>query len=294
MKNAVGIDLDIDDFAGRLSFFFCSGNDLFEEVAKFRAARRLWARIMKEKFDAKKPKSMMLRFHTQTSGSVLTAQQPDNNIIRVAIQALAAVLGGTQSLHTNSKEEALSLPPEESVRIALRTQQILAYESGVAQTVDPLGGSYYVEALTDGMCEKAWEYIEKIENMGGMIRAIEKGYVQKEIQDAAYQYQIRIASGEQVVIGLNKFYIEEPPLRGLPRVDPSIRDIQIQKLENVKKTRDDGKVKDSLENLRKGAQESSRNLMPYILDAVKAYATIEEICTVLKQEFGEFQEIIVV
>ncbi len=249
---------------------------------------------MKEKFDAKKSKSMMLRFHTQTSGSVLTAQQPDNNIIRVAIQALAAVLGGTQSLHTNSKEEALSLPPEESVRIALRTQQILAYESGAAQTVDPLGGSYYVEALTDGMCEKAWEYIEKIENMGGMIRAIEKGYVQKEIQDAAYQYQIRIASGEQVVIGLNKFYIEEPPLRGLPRVNPSIRDIQIQKLENVKKTRDDGKVKDSLENLRKGAQESSRNLMPYILDAVKAYATIEEICTVLKQEFGEFQEIIVV
>ena len=222
VQAAINAGLEVDEFAPRLSFFFNAHNDLLEEVAKFRAARRLWAKIMKERFKAKDPKSMMLRFHTQTGGSTLTAQQPDNNIVRVAIQTLAAVLGGTQSLHTHSRDEAPSLPSEESVRIALRTQQIVAYESGVAETIDPLAGSYYVEAMTDRIEREAAEYIAKIDELGGAPGAIDKGYIQKEIQDSAYRYQMEIESGKRIVVGVNKFQIEEEPPKGLLKVDPRV------------------------------------------------------------------------
>ncbi len=233
VKAALAAGLDIDAFAGRLSFFFNAHNDLLEEVAKFRAARRIWARLMREKFQARKAKSMMLRFHTQTGGSTLTAQQPDNNIVRVAIQTLAAVLGGTQSLHTNSRDEALGLPTEESVRIALRTQQIVAHESGVANTVDPLAGSYYVEKLTDLIEEEVWNYLNKIEKMGGMVRAIEQGYVQKEIQDSAYRYQREIEDSERVVVGVNQFTVEKEPVKEILKVDPTLREVQIRKIEEL-------------------------------------------------------------
>lgn len=293
VRNAVKTGLDVDQFAGRLSFFFNAHNDLFEEVAKYRAARRIWARIMKEKFSAKKEKSMMMRFHTQTAGSTLTAQQPDNNVIRVTIQTLAAVLGGTQSLHTNSKDEALALPTEDSVRVALRTQQIVAHESGVANTIDPLGGSYFIEQLTDSIEKEALEYIDRIEKMGGMVRAIEAGYVQKEIQDSAYRYQKAVESEERVVVGVNKFTIEEKEPEGLLKVDPALREVQTEKISRVKEERDSGRVDSALEALKKGAADENVNLMPLILEAVRSYATLGEITNVLRQEFGEYRESIV-
>jgi len=293
VKAAINAGLDVDKFAGRLSFFFNSYNDLFEEVAKFRAARRIWAKVMKEKFNAKNPGSMKLRFHTQTGGSTLTAQQPDNNIVRVAIQTLAAVLGGTQSLHTNSRDEALGLPTEESVRIALRTQQIVAHESGVTDTVDPLAGSYYVESLTDKIEEQAWQYLNKIEDLGGMVHAIEAGFVQQEIQDVAYRYQREIESGDRVVVGVNKFVIEEEGPKDILKVDPKLRQVQMEKLAEVKKNRSNETVEQKLNELREGAKDPSKNLMPLIVDAAKEYASLGEICGVLREEFGEYKESIV-
>ncbi|MFA4838579.1 MAG: methylmalonyl-CoA mutase family protein [Candidatus Neomarinimicrobiota bacterium] len=293
VKAAIKAGMDVDAFADRLSFFFNSHNDLLEEVAKFRAARRIWAKIMKDKFQAKSPKSMMLRFHTQTGGSTLTAQQPDNNIVRVAIQTLAAVLGGTQSLHTNSRDEALGLPTEDAVRIALRTQQIVAYESGVTNSIDPLAGSFLVESLTDKIESEVWKYIDKIEEFGGMVRAIENGFVQKEIQDAAYKYQREIESGERVIIGVNKFTVKLETPKDILKVDPGLRNIQIQKIADVRKTRNADAVKSFLNELRDGTKHAEVNLMPLILDAVREYATLGEICNVLRDEFGEYQESIV-
>lgn len=293
VKAAIKAGLDIDSFAGRLSFFFNSHNDLLEEVAKFRAARRIWAKVMKEKFNAKKPKSMMLRFHTQTGGSTLTAQQPDNNIVRVAIQTLAAVLGGTQSLHTNSRDEALGLPTEESVRIALRTQQIVAHESGVTNSIDPLAGSYTLEKLTDTIEEKAWQYLNKIEDIGGMVRAIENGFVQKEIQDAAYRYQQEVESAERVVVGVNKFMLKENPPSDILKVDPKLRDVQTGKLSVIKQQRNNETVTQKLTELHQTAKDPNKNLMPAIVAAVKEYATLGEICNILREEFGEYQESIV-
>ena len=287
---AIKAGMDVDTFAGRLSFFFNAHNDLLEEVAKFRAARKLWARIMKERFGAKDPRSWMLRFHTQTGGSTLTAQQPDNNIVRVAIQTLAAVLGGTQSLHTNSKDEALALPTEDSVRIALRTQQIVAYESGVCETIDPLAGSYYVEALTKRIEEEAMKYIEKIDAMGGAVKAIEQGYIQKEIADSSYAYQKEIESGKRIVVGMNKFQIKEKPVEGLLKVDPAVGEAQIKKLQAMKASRDNVAVKTKLDALREAAKTDA-NLMPYILDAVRVYSTEGEICNVLREVFGEYRPV---
>ncbi|MBN1541251.1 methylmalonyl-CoA mutase family protein [candidate division KSB1 bacterium] len=293
IKAALAAGLDIDDFAGQLSFFFNAHNDLLEEVAKFRAARRVWARVMRDKFGARKSKSLMLRFHTQTAGSTLTAQQPDNNIVRVTIQTLAAVLGGTQSLHTNSRDEALSLPTEDSVRIALRTQQIVANESGVAETIDPLSGSFAIEALTDRIEEQVLAYLDKIESMGGMVHAIEAGYVQKEIQDAAYTVQKQIESGERIVVGVNKYTIQEQSPKDLLKVDPRLREVQINKLQEIRQTRDAQAVEAALGRVRDSALDASLNLMPPIIEAVKAYATLGEICNVLRREFGEYRESIV-
>lgn len=293
VKAAISKGLDVDDFAPHLSFFFNSHNNLFEEVAKFRAARRIWARIMKEFFKAKNERSMMLRFHTQTAGSTLTAQQIDNNIIRVTIQTLAAVLGGTQSLHTNSKDEALSLPTEESVRIALRTQQIVAYESGVCDTVDPLAGSYYIESLTDEIEKKVFEYIEKIENMGGAAKAIELGYIQREITDSAYEYQMEIEKGERIVVGVNKFTIDENTKRHILKVHGEAEEKQRDLLRKIKNERDNYMVSKALENLKKAA-EGNENLMPYIINAVECYGTLGEICGVLREVFGEYKPSIVI
>ena len=288
VEAAVAAGLDVDEFAPRLSFFFNAHNDLFEEVAKFRAARRVWAHIMKERFGAKNPKSWMLRFHTQTGGSTLTAQQPENNIIRVTIQALAAVLGGTQSLHTNSKDEALALPTESSVRIALRTQQVLANESGVAETPDPLAGSYYVESLTNSIEEAVLAYIKRIDAMGGAVKAIEQGYIQQEIQDSAYSWQMDVEKGERVVVGLNKFQVEEASPKGLLRVDPVVGERQVDKLRSLRARRDNAATRAALEALRTAAQGTD-NLMPPILAAVKTYATLGEICDVLRGVFGEYR-----
>ncbi|MBN1407942.1 MAG: methylmalonyl-CoA mutase family protein [Calditrichaceae bacterium] len=285
--------LDIDQFAGGLSFFFNAHNDLLEEVAKFRAARRIWAKIIKEKFKAKNPKSMMLRFHTQTGGSTLTAQQPDNNIVRVTIQTLAAVLGGTQSLHTNSRDEAMGLPTEDAVQIALRTQQIVAHESGVTNSVDPLAGSYFVESLTDKIEESVWRYINKIEQLGGMVRAIEAGYIQKEIQNAAYKYQQEVEKNERIIVGVNQFTSKNESMIEILRVDPALRKIQSEKLQKLKAERDNSQVKQLLIKLRDAARDEKVNLMPVILEAVKAYATLGEICGVLRKEFGEYQESVV-
>jgi len=293
VKTALNAGMDVDSFADRLSFFFNAHNDLLEEVAKFRAARRIWAKIMRDKFHAQNSKSLMLRFHTQTAGSTLTAQQPDNNIVRVAIQTLAAVLGGTQSLHTNSRDEALALPSEDSVRIALRTQQIVAYESGVTNSVDPLGGSYLIENLTNQIESEVWQYLDQIEAVGGMIPAIEKGFIQKEIQDAAYRYQKEIESNERIIIGVNKFTIDEETPKNLLKVDSELQRIQIQKTNAVKKQRNNQAVKEKLELLRETARRAEQNLMPPILAAVKEYATLGEICGILRQEFGEYQESIV-
>ena len=289
VEAALKAGLDVDIFGPRLSFFFNAHLDFFEEVAKYRAARRLWASIMKERFGAKNPKSMMIRFHTQTAGCTLTAQQPKNNIVRVAFQALSAVLGGTQSLHTNSMDEALALPSEEAVQIALRTQQLIAYETGVADTVDPLAGSYYVEALTKEIYERAEAYIHKIDEMGGAVAAIEKGYIQREIQDSAYRYQREIEQEERIVVGQNRFQIEEAKPGGLLRVDPAVRTSQIERLKTLRSKRDDERVKKTLSGL-KIAAEGDENLMPLILEAVKAYATLGEICNVLREVFGEYQQ----
>lgn len=292
VEAAINAGLDVDDFAPRLSFFFNAHNNLLEEVAKFRAARRLWAKIMKERFHAKKDKSMMLKFHTQTAGSALTAQQPDNNIVRVAIQTLAAVLGGTQSLHTNSRDEALALPTEDSVRIALRTQQIVAYESGVADTIDPLAGSYYIESLTDKIEQEAMEYIRKIDELGGAVRAIESGYIQKEIQDSAYKYQMQVESGDRIVVGVNKFQIEEEPHKNILKVDPEVERVQRERLEALRKERNNEDVKAKLKALKEAAN-TDENLMPYILDAVKTYATLGEICNILREVFGEYEQSVI-
>jgi len=294
VKAAVDVGLDPNVFGRRLSFFFNAHNDFLEEVAKFRAARRLWARLMKERFGVTDPKALMLRFHTQTAGSTLTAQQPENNIVRVAIQALASVLGGTQSLHTNSFDEALALPSEKSVGIALKTQQIIGYESGVANTVDPLAGSYAVESLTNEIENQANEYIEKIDEMGGMLVAIEKGYVQQQIQDAAYNYQRAVESGDRVVVGVNRFRKEEGgETRELLKVDPKVGENQVRALKAVKEKRDGEAVRRALEEIRKAARDESLNLMPPIIEAVKVYATEGEICGVLREEFGEYRENIV-
>ncbi|MCK4339020.1 MAG: methylmalonyl-CoA mutase family protein [Candidatus Cloacimonetes bacterium] len=289
IEAAQKVGLNVDDFAPRVSFFFNAHNDLLEEVGKFRAARRLWAKIMKERFKAKNPKSLMLRFHTQTAGSTLTAQQPDNNIVRVAIQTLAAVLGGTQSLHTNSRDEALALPGEDSVRIALRTQQIVAYESGVTNTIDPLAGSYYIESITNKIERKAQKYIIDIDELGGMIEAIEKGYVQKKIQDSAYKYQKQIENDERIIVGVNKFILDEKPNQDLLKVDEQIEKLQVKKLRNVRNKRDNLKVENALKEIYQVAK-SFDNLMPAFLKAVKEYATLGEICDVLRKEFGSYEE----
>ena len=290
VEAAIKAGLDVDEFAPRLSFFFNAHLDFFEEVAKFRAARKLWAKIMRERFKAKDPRSMMMRFHTQTAGCTLTARQPKNNIVRVGLQALSAVLGGTQSLHTNSMDEAYCLPSEDAVQVALRTQQLIAYESGVADTVDPLGGSYYVEALTEETLKRVEEYIDKIDELGGAASAIEKGFIQREIQDSAYQYQKEIEKGKRVVVGVNKFQVDEQSPMDLLRVDPAVRASQIDRLKTLKSERDNNKVKNILSDLKKAA-EGSDNLMPCILDAVKAYATLGEICDALRGVFGEYQPV---
>jgi methylmalonyl-CoA mutase N-terminal domain/subunit len=289
VEAAIKAGLDVDSFAPRLSFFFNAHNDLLEEVAKFRAARRLWARIMKERFGAKNPKSMMLKFHTQTGGSTLTAQQPDNNVVRVAIQALAAVLGGTQSLHTNSRDEALALPTEDSVTIALRTQQILANESGVTNTVDPLAGSYYVEAKTKEIEDEAMKYIDKIDDLGGAPKAIDRGYIQQEITDAAYDYQKAVESGEVVVVGMNKYKSDKEPKQELLKVDPQVGEMQKERLTKLKSERNNEAVEEKLEALRT-ACEGDDNVMPYIVDAVKEYATLGEVCGVMRDVFGEYEQ----
>jgi methylmalonyl-CoA mutase N-terminal domain/subunit len=290
VEAALQAGLDVDAFGPRVSFFFNAHLDFFEEVAKYRAARRLWAKIMKERFKAKDPRSLMIRFHTQTAGCTLTAQQPKNNIVRVAFQALAAVLGGTQSLHTNSMDEALCLPSEEAVQVALRSQQIIAYETGVSDTVDPLGGSYYVEELTREIFGRAEAYINKIDEMGGAAAAIEKGFIQREIQESAYQYQREIERGERVVVGLNRFQVQEDKPKNLLRVDPALRLSQIEKLKKMKSQRDQRLVTEALSVLKKAA-EGKDNLMGPILRAVKTYATLGEICDTLRQVFGEYRQV---
>ena len=293
VEAALNTGLSVDDFAGQISFFFNSHNDLFEEVAKFRAARRLWAKIMKNRFKAKKSRSMMLRFHSQTAGSTLTAQQVDNNIIRVTIQALAAALGGAQSLHTNSKDEALALPTEQAARTALRTQQIIAYESGITSTIDPLAGSYYVEAMTHQIEKDAEDYISRIDAMGGMIVAIENGYVQKEIQQAAYKFEKEIESGKRIIVGLNKFKSNEVIESELLKIDKKVQEDQIKFLNKVRRERNQKKVEEALNDL-KNAANSDENLIPYIINAVKVYASVGEICNTLRKVFGEYKETVVI
>ena len=291
VQSAINSGMDVDDFAGRLSFFFVSQSNLFEEVAKFRAARRMWAHIMKERFSAKKDRSCMMRFHTQTAGVTLTAQQPDNNVIRTTVQALAAVLGGTQSLHVNSKDEALALPTEESAQISLRTQQILAYESGVSETVDPLAGSYYVESLTDDLERLAFEYIDKIDAMGGSVEAIRAGYQSNEIHQSAYSFQSEVETEETIVVGVNKYKSPTPPIAKLQKISQKETDRQLKRLASVKSSRDDVKVAESLSKLRKIA-EGTGNTMPAILECVEAYATVGEISDVFRHVFGEQGEFV--
>jgi methylmalonyl-CoA mutase N-terminal domain/subunit len=286
--------LKVDDFGQRLSFFFAAHNDFFEEIAKFRAARRIWAKLMKERFHAKNPRSLWMRMHVQTSGCTLTAQQPLNNITRTTIQALSAVLGGTQSLHTNSFDEALALPSEEAVRVALRTQQIVAHESGATDTIDPLAGSYYVEALTNEMEKVTFDYIRKVDEMGGAIVAIEKGFFQKEIADSAYKYQKEIEEMKRIVVGVNDFKIEKEELPiELLRVDPKAEKTQTAALRKLKRERNKKKVEDALNKLRHAA-EKDENLMPTIIDAVKVYSTLGEICEVLLRVYGEYKELIII
>jgi methylmalonyl-CoA mutase N-terminal domain/subunit len=289
VQAAIDAGLNVDTFAGQLSFFFNSHNNLFEEVAKFRTARRMWAHIMRDRFHAQDPRSMMLRFHTQTAGSTLTAQQPDNNIVRTAYQALVAVLGGTQSLHTNSKDEALSLPTEDSARVALRTQQILAYETGVADVVDPLAGSYYVEYLTNAIEEKAWDYLRQIDALGGSVRAIERGYMQAEIEQAAYDYQRALEEQDSIVVGVNRFTQEQEVRPALLHVDPEVGRRQAEKLAVLRQRRDNIRVEQVLAALERGAA-GSENLIPLMIDAVEAYATLGEISDALRHVFGEQRE----
>jgi methylmalonyl-CoA mutase N-terminal domain/subunit len=287
LKTAIDKGLDIDVFAKRLSFFFNAHNNFFEEIAKFRAARRMWAKITKD-LGAKDPRSMMLRFHTQTGGSTLTAQQPQNNIVRVTLQAMAAVMGGTQSLHTNGFDEALALPTEEAARIALRTQQIIAMESGAPDSVDPLAGSYMVEALTNEVEAKAWEYIEKIDAMGGSVSAIEQGFMQDEIAGSSYAYQNAIQNGTKIIVGVNKFQVEEKPLENLLTIDDNIRIQQIEKLKKLRAERDNKKVEGLLKKVETAAKGTD-NLMPHILAAVEEYATLGEIADVMRKVFGEYR-----
>ncbi|WP_254537497.1 acyl-CoA mutase large subunit family protein [Halomarina litorea] len=287
VEAAVDAGLDVDDFAPQLSFFFASYNNVLEEVAKFRAARRMWAKIMEERFGAENPKSKQLKFHTQTAGSTLTAQQIENNVVRVAYQALAAVLGGTQSLHTNGKDEALSLPTEQSVRTALRTQQILAHESGAADTIDPLAGSYYIESLTDELEEEAFSLIDEVDDQGGMLRAIEEQWVQRQIQDTAYDRQEEIENGERVIVGVNEFTTDEEPEEDVQEVDEDDEKRQQERLAGVRERRDESEVEATLDALREAA-EGDENVMPYIIDAVKAYATTGEICDAMREVFGEY------
>lgn len=282
--------LPVDRFAPRISFFFNAHNDFFEEIAKYRAARKIWAHVMRERFGAQDPRSMTLRFHTQTAGVSLTVQQPLNNIVRVAIQALAAVLGGTQSLHTDAYDEALALPTDQAALIALRTQQIIAEETGVANTVDPLGGSYFVEALTKKMEDGAYDYFAKIDEMGGMVEAIEKGFPQREIQESAYQYQKAVERGDQVIVGVNKYVMEEEPMKvDILVIDESVRDRQVARLEQVRARRDGGRVARTLDQLKRAA-ERGENVMPATLEAVRAYATLGEICDALRDVYGVYEE----
>jgi methylmalonyl-CoA mutase N-terminal domain/subunit len=292
VQAAIDVGLGVDDFAPRLSFFFNSHNNLLEEIAKFRAARRLWARTMKDRFGAKDPKSLTLRFHTQTAGSTLTAQQPELNVVRTTIQALAAVLGGTQSLHTNSLDEALGLPTENAARIALRTQQVIAHESGVADTVDPLAGSYAIEELTTQLEKRAAEYIEKIDAMGGMLRAIETGYVQQEIQEAAYDYQRAVESHDAIVVGVNKFQAEEEPIPVL-RVDEQIERDQVARLQAIRAKRDSSKADAAIQAIGEAAA-GAKNLLPRILTAVEAFVTVGEISNKLRTVWGEYRESVTV
>ncbi|UCG36961.1 MAG: methylmalonyl-CoA mutase family protein [Candidatus Bathyarchaeota archaeon] len=294
VEAAVERGLNIDDFAPRLSFFFASHNDLFEEIAKFRAARRLWAKLMKNRFNARKPRSMWMRMHVQTSGCTLTANQPLNNVIRVTLQSIAAILGGTQSLHTNSHDEALCLPSEEAVRLAIRTQQIIAHESGIPSTIDPAGGSYYVETLTNQMERRAIEYIEKIDDMGGIYEAIERGFFQREIADSAYKYQRAIDTKERLLVGVNEYSVSEPecPIK-LLRIDPIVEEHQIQRLQELRRKRNNAEVRKALGKLHDVA-DKDENLMPTILQAVKTYATLGEMTDVLRNVYGEYKELIVV
>lgn len=288
VEAAIQSGLQVDEFAQQLSFFFAAHNQFLEEIAKFRAARRLWADIMKNRFGAKDPKSWMLRFHTQTGGSTLTAQQPENNVVRVAIQALAAVLGGTQSLHTNSMDEALWLPTEKSVRVALRTQQIIGHESGVADTIDPMAGSYVIEYLTNEIEAQAKKYIERIDNIGGALKAIEQGYLQNEIQDAAYQYQKQVENKENLVVGVNSFEIDEKIELERLAVDPTIEKNQIAKLQKLKSTRDSSRVSELL-TILENESKTQNNLMPLIVECVENEITLGEICGVLRKTWGEYQ-----
>ncbi len=289
VEHTLAKGLEIDDFAPRLAFFFNAHNNFLEEIAKFRAARRLWARIMKERFGARDPRSLMLRFHTQTAGSSLTAQQPENNIVRTTIQALAAVLGGTQSLHTNSMDEALSLPTEKAARIALRTQQIIAYESGVADVIDPLAGSYYVEWLTDEIEQRAQQYLDRIDAMGGTLKALETGFFHKEIQESAYRYQQQVEEKKCIVVGVNEFTIEEPQPVETLKVDPAIREVQVQRLRELRQHRDRRKANELLERL-KSAAAADDNLMPYIIDCVEGLCTLGEISDALRDVFGTYRD----
>jgi len=293
VKAAIKSGLDIDEFGKRLSFFLNSHNNFFEEIAKFRAARRLWARIIKEKFKAKDDASARFRFHTQTAGCTLTAQQPENNVVRVALQALAAVLGGTQSLHTNSRDEALSLPSQESAQIALRTQQIIGYESGVPETVDPLGGSYYVEYLTNEIEKRAKDYIDHIEEKGGALWAVESGYYQREIQKSAYEYQKAVESQDRTIVGVNKFATEREKIKEIFRISPKVGKDQVKRLRALRRRRDDAKAKASLEKLRKMAPTEG-NLMPPIIECVENYGSLGEICDVLRAVWGEYRESVLV
>jgi methylmalonyl-CoA mutase N-terminal domain/subunit len=288
VEAALEVGLEVDEFAPRVAFFFSAHNNLLEEVAKFRAARRLWARTMRERFGAQDPRSWLLRFHTQTGGSTLTAQQPENNVVRVTLQALAAVLGGTQSLHTNSRDEALSLPTEESVRIALRTQQVIAYESGVADTVDPLAGSYFIERLTDEIEERARAYLDEIDAMGGALAAIEAGDIQREIQNAAYRYQRAVEKGDATVVGVNRFEVEEAHKPKLLRVDPEIEEAQRARLRLLRERRDTARASELLAQLASAAQ-GSENLMPLLITCVEADVTLGEICSVLREVWGEYR-----
>jgi methylmalonyl-CoA mutase N-terminal domain/subunit len=282
--------LDIDAFAPRLSFFFNAHNDFFEEIAKYRAARKVWYKVMTERFGCKNPKSAMLRFHTQTAGCALTAQQPYNNVVRVALQALAAVMGGTQSLHTNALDESLALPTEHAARLALRTQQIIAHETGVANTPDPLGGSYFVERLTRDMEDGCWEYFQRLDAMGGMVAAIEQGFPQREIQDASYKYQKAVERKEKIIVGVNSFVLDEEPSIEILEIDENVAERQIARTQHVRETRDNTRCKATLDELQKAALAGNVNMIPFVLECVRAYATLGEICDTLRSVYGTYEE----